>query len=280
MPFLSPIFNDQQVDLNGEPLSGGKICSYLAGSTTPTATFTDRTGLTQQANPIVLNSMGRPASAIWLGDVVVKLRLTDADGVLISEVDNITGTNNIATSSSEWVDSGFVPTYISATSFSVPGDQTGVLEPKRRLRTQNTAGLVYSSITTSSFSGGLTTVVVANSAGVLDAGLSRVAYGLLSATNPSIPLPITGANFYYTATGQLVQWGTANVDGVGSRIVNFPRAFSSASSYGLNLTPIVASYGTYAMNITALNSVGFSCNMTLGNVGAPSLGFMWQAIGV
>lgn len=56
--YLSPIANDQQIDANGDPLVGGKIYTYLAGSSTPAATYTDSTGITAQANPIILNSLG------------------------------------------------------------------------------------------------------------------------------------------------------------------------------------------------------------------------------
>jgi hypothetical protein len=101
-------------------------------------------------------------------------------------VDDISGVNDAATSASEWVESGYVPTYVSATSFTVPGDQTDTLHVGRRVKTANTAGTVYSTITASVF-GAATTVTVANSSGTLDSGLSAVSYGLLSATNPSIP---------------------------------------------------------------------------------------------
>ena len=63
--FLSPIGNEPQVDANGNPVSGGKILTYLAGTTTAAATYTSITGATPQANPIILNSLGLPASPIW-----------------------------------------------------------------------------------------------------------------------------------------------------------------------------------------------------------------------
>jgi hypothetical protein len=91
-------------------------------------------------------------------------------------------------SQSEWVESGLVPTYISGTSFSVPGDQTPILQINRRVRTTNTSGFIYSTISNSVFAAGITTVTLVNSAGVLDAGLSLVAYGLLSASNSAIPI--------------------------------------------------------------------------------------------
>ena len=51
---------------NGVPLAGGKIYTYAAGTTTPKATYTDYTGGTAHANPIILDAGGRPPSEIWL----------------------------------------------------------------------------------------------------------------------------------------------------------------------------------------------------------------------
>lgn len=82
-------------DDNGNPLSGGKIYSYEAGTTTPKATYTDQGGLAANANPVVLDSAGR--AAIWLDNsagykFVVK---TSAD-VTIRTVDSITPFNTSA----------------------------------------------------------------------------------------------------------------------------------------------------------------------------------------
>ena len=188
--YLSPIGNDQFIDSNGDPLVGGRIETYLAGSSTPAATYTDDSGSTPQSNPIILDSLGKPTlGPIWLtGGVSYKFIIKNAAGSTLWTMDNIAGINDATLSQSEWLESGFVPTYINGTSFSVPGDQTGTLQVNRRLRTTNTSGFIYSTITNSVFSAGNTTVTLANDSGTLDAGLSAVAYGLLSATNSSIPI--------------------------------------------------------------------------------------------
>ena len=47
------------LDGNGDPINGGKIFVYLAGTTTKTDTFTDSTGATANTNPIRADSAGR-----------------------------------------------------------------------------------------------------------------------------------------------------------------------------------------------------------------------------
>lgn len=200
MAYLSPVGNESQIDSNGDPLSGGKIYSYLAGTTTPTATYTDSTGGVQQANPIILNTKGLPASPIWLAPgVAVKLVFKTSTDVTIRTVDNVLGVNDPAnvTAQDEWVTYSGTPTYISATGFSVAGDQTGTFQVLRKLKTSNSGGTIYSAISAASYNSGtgLTTVTVVNVAGTLDAGLSAVSYGLLSVTNPSIPETTSGAVF-------------------------------------------------------------------------------------
>lgn len=187
--FLAPVLNSQIVDANGDPNTGGLVETYLAGSSTPVAVFTTDSGTTPHTNPIVLNSLGWPTlGAVWLtGGVSYKFVIKDAMGVTLRTIDNISGVNDASVSQSEWVVSGFVSTYIDAASFSVPGDQTMVLQINRRLRTTNTSGLIYSTITNSVFSAGVTTVTVANDSGVLDAGLSLIEYALLAPVNSSIP---------------------------------------------------------------------------------------------
>ena len=207
--FLSPVGNSQQIDTNGRPLNGGKIYSYLAGSSTPAATFTGQSGATQQANPIILNALGLPDSPVWLsGGVPVKLVIQDAAGVTLRTVDSISGINDTTTSPTEWVDSGLLATYLNAASFSVSGDQVGVLQVARRLRTQNTAGRAYSTILTSVYAAGITTVTLANDSLPLDAGLSSVAYGLLAPQNKSIAVVGIVSQAAGVPTGAVVESGS------------------------------------------------------------------------
>ncbi len=76
---------------NGVPLSGGKIYTYEAGTTTPATTYTSSSGTTAHTNPIVLNSAGRVSTGeIWLiGTLYYKFALYDANNVLIATYDNI-----------------------------------------------------------------------------------------------------------------------------------------------------------------------------------------------
>jgi len=88
---LSPTPKLQFFDLNGAPLSGGLLYTYVAGTTTPLATYTDSTGNFANTNPIVLDSRGE--ANVWLGTGSYKLALYTSAGVLIWTVDNIS-TNN------------------------------------------------------------------------------------------------------------------------------------------------------------------------------------------
>jgi hypothetical protein len=88
----------QFFDDNGVPLSGGLLYSYLAGTTTASATFTSSTGLSAHSNPIVLDAAGRVPEEIWLtADTLYKFVLEDANNVLIGSWDNIPGISNANT---------------------------------------------------------------------------------------------------------------------------------------------------------------------------------------
>jgi len=69
-------------DTSGQPLAGGKIYTYVAGSSTPKKTYTDASGETPHANPIELLSDG--SAAIWMDtDSSYKLVIKDADDTQI-----------------------------------------------------------------------------------------------------------------------------------------------------------------------------------------------------
>jgi hypothetical protein len=90
---LSPIGNGISFLGNtGLPLSGGKVYTYQAGSSTPLSTYTTVDGTIANANPIILGTSGRPPSEIWLTQGYnYKLVLKDSSDVLIATYDNIYG---------------------------------------------------------------------------------------------------------------------------------------------------------------------------------------------
>jgi len=90
---LSPIGNGFQFfDNNGAPLNAGKIYTYQAGSSTPLATYTSSSGITANANPIILGTSGRPPNDIWLSEgYFYKFILKDSSDVTIQTYDNLYG---------------------------------------------------------------------------------------------------------------------------------------------------------------------------------------------
>lgn len=91
---LSPLAGAgwQFFDSNGVPLSGALLYTYAAGTTTPATTYTSNSGATANANPIVLNSAGRPPSEVWLtSSATYKFNLKTAAGADIWTMDNISG---------------------------------------------------------------------------------------------------------------------------------------------------------------------------------------------
>jgi hypothetical protein len=86
----------QFLDNAGNVLTGGKIYTYAAGTTTPQVAYTNTTGAIPHSNPIILNAAGRvPGGEIWLTDgLLYKFVLRDSNDVLIATYDNIAGINS------------------------------------------------------------------------------------------------------------------------------------------------------------------------------------------
>lgn len=81
----------QFFDNNGIILTGGKISTYTAGTTTPAVTYTSSLGVTPHTNPIILDSAGRvPGGEIWLPIAsAYKFVVETSTNVLIGDYDNI-----------------------------------------------------------------------------------------------------------------------------------------------------------------------------------------------
>lgn len=87
MAVVTPIPKTQFIDANGIPIAGGKVYTYVAGTTIPQSSYTDYTGSTPNTNPIILDARGE--ANIWLGEATYKFKLTDPNDVEIWTVDYV-----------------------------------------------------------------------------------------------------------------------------------------------------------------------------------------------
>ena len=85
---LPPTGKFQAFDANGDPLSGGLLYTYVTGTSTNKATYTDSTGNSANTNPVVLDSRGE--ADVWiLLDGNYRFKLHTAADALIYTVDGI-----------------------------------------------------------------------------------------------------------------------------------------------------------------------------------------------
>lgn len=271
----------QFVDENGDPYSGAFLFFYTAGSSTKENVYTTSAGNVAASNPLTLNAEGYPETSGTIfspwGTVGVSYKIglaapgsSDPPNSFIWTQDNVTPINDTTVTQDQWV-AGPAPTYINATSFSLVGDQTSTFQVGRRVKTTNSGGTVYSEISASVF-GAVTTVTVVNDSGTLDSGLSAVSYGLLSATNPSVPTTRTS----YTATLSgctTAPTGSVKVAKLGDIVIVDVPAFSATSNAtSKTLTGMPAAYRPIASkNFIAIASDNGGANaavlMTIGTDG-------------
>ena len=87
MPALMPYGKQQYLDNSGNPLVGGKLYTYAAGTSTPQITHSDAAGTVPNANPVVLDARGE-ASIFWSASPYKVVLKTSADVELWSQ-DNL-----------------------------------------------------------------------------------------------------------------------------------------------------------------------------------------------
>lgn len=222
-PFAAPLFvpRTRLFDTAGDPLSGGKIETYVAGTSTPLATYPTYAdalaGTNANANPVVLDSAGE--AAIFLTNTFYKIIAKDSGGTHQWTMDSVGPALGFPQPfPTEWVSGTNAFVYVSATSFTVTGvDVTATYHAGRRVKTTNTGGTRYSTVSSSSFATN-TIVNLINDSGTLDSGLSAVAYGWNSYSNPSYLSPRTaftaiksGNQTAFAASTKIATW-TSQVD--------------------------------------------------------------------
>lgn len=85
---LAPAPYQTVLDANGNPVSGAKINTYVAGTTTPAATYSDVALSVANTNPIIADSAGRYVAYLSPG-ASYKFVIQDASGASIRSQDNV-----------------------------------------------------------------------------------------------------------------------------------------------------------------------------------------------
>jgi len=98
--FLSPVGGvaAQFFTNTGAVLTGGKLFTYAAGTTTPLPSYTTSLGNVARTNPVVLDAAGRvpDGGEIWITAQPYKFVLKDSNDVLIATYDNVFGSGAFA----------------------------------------------------------------------------------------------------------------------------------------------------------------------------------------
>lgn len=119
---LAPLAKQRFFDTNGDPLAGGKLYTYEAGSLTPKTTYSDRDG-TANANPVVLDANGE--CDVWLDTGYYKFILKNSSDVTQWTKDEVAVPSEAALASAFW--RGVVHITFADSPFTITDDHNGKL---------------------------------------------------------------------------------------------------------------------------------------------------------
>lgn len=117
---IAPVALQQFSDVDGNPLAGGKLFTYMSGTTTPLATYTDATGMTQNPNPLILDSGGFASPGLFLQALAYTFALTDANNIPQWSQDGIISDTAIAQ-----VKRPFADIFTGSGTWTIPVDVIG-----------------------------------------------------------------------------------------------------------------------------------------------------------
>ena len=216
-------------DANGEPLAGGLLYSYAAGTSTPLATYTDASEVTANPNPIVLDGSGE--AVVWLGSGTYKFVLKDSLGNTLRTIDDVTLIEDGIITTSKLANNSVTLAKMTDNSVGTAelidlGVTTGKLASSAvttaKIADSNvtTAKIADSNITTAKIAdSNVTTAKIANAnittAKMADAAITSVktaVMGIFTAT-PS-PTTITSTTYVTIATGTMTKVGDGALVGV------------------------------------------------------------------
>jgi len=274
---LSPLAGAgwQFFDNDGVVLTGGKLYSYDAGTTTPRATYSDSTGGTPNTNPIILDSAGRVAGEVWLTTGVnYKFVLKTSDDVTLWTSDNIAGVPassitslRINGSTSGYVDLETVPVAGAQTVVFPAKSGTVLLDPNTEFtgtttfETIEASGDISGRNFTSSASISLADMVYSSGTGQFKIPVGTTAQRA-GAFNGNGSISGTTLSIATVSTGTLYVGATISGTGVtaGTRITAFGTGTGGAGTYVVTPSQTVAS--TVIVDAPVSGMMRFNSNLT------------------
>ena len=246
-------------DNQGQPLAGGSILFYDAGTTTPKNVYSDSGLTTNLGAAVELDSAGRPlATNIW-GSGSYRVRLYDADNVLIDEADPVSeeGASGVTFPSQSGHAGEFLTTDGSTLSWDairqVP-DPTG---NNNKILSTDGESLIW---------------------------IPKPSDGADGVSD------ITVASGSFKAGNHYVQWGTSTCTASGansaSKAVSFPTTFTSVQVAFVQVNAaLVNGICGASTGVTSLTTSGFTANFDVADRHSyasfltADIPFYWVAIG-
>lgn len=251
MAMLAPALFQKFVDANNLPLAGGKLYSYVAGTSTLLETYTDSSGTTPNANPIILNSDG--GAQIWLGSNIYKFVLKDVNDVTIDTIDNV---SFIAAGS-------IVAAMLANDSVTTPKILNGaVTNAKIGASAVGTSNLANSSVTTAKINNGAVTTAKLADGSITAAKLASLGQQISSTctsfvtssttyadvTNLSVSITTTGRPIFLGLINDPAATGSLQVYNASVVVMNADLAFVRGSTVVSQQTLGHMATTTYAIN--------------------------------
>lgn len=276
---LCPIWCATQFfDANGDPLAGGQIYQFEAGSfTVQQTTYSDNTGDTPNPQPIVLDSSGRNTTAIWLqsGDAY-NLVLEDSSNVFIDSLDDIIGiqaSSSVTTSTSIWTKDTDAPVFLNGTQFQLTGNVVADFAVGNRVQIEYPGPtFLYGTVSSVSFSSPNTQVTLINDTSVQNSGMLFAYWSLATVAGKIVD---AGAVTYsnpgsYSAGGTVghqLDNTTAAAAVINTNVANLYQVWPTSGS-GAN-TPYTITTGSDVTSYA--NGQRFTVNFGAASAGSPTM---------